>query len=238
MTRKSALIIAAILVVGVFAFNMMQKPAPQTIGDMARIQSEKPLASNVDAGFLNYDIIMGDRGAPVEIIVYAAITCPHCAHFHATIYPLLKEKYLDTGKAKLVYRNFIFDNPFDVFAAAMTRCVTEVNFFPTLETYFHNQKDWNRVPELRRIFEADGKEAAITYAQGEVARVGATANISAKDARQCFDNQQVVDYLLQVRQDAVAIYDVKSTPTVIVDGRKLDRNDMASIEKAIEDAAR
>lgn len=230
MIGKGILLISAIVVTGAgfFAFNMMQKPEVQ-------VQSEKTIT---EAGFLNYDIIIGDKDAPVEIIEYAAITCPHCAHFHADVYPVLKTKYLDTGKAKLLYRNFIFDNPFDVFAASMTRCVSEAEFMPTVEVYFENQRDWNKLSELKSIYDRDGREAAIDFAKAEVIRVGATAGISSDDARKCLDNQDVANYLLKIRQEAVEKYDVNSTPTVIVDGKKLDHNDMASIEKAIEAAGR
>lgn len=240
MAGKSVMLMAAIVVIGggVFAFNAMQKPEVQITDDVVQAQSEKTITENPAAGFLNYDIIVGNKDAPIEIIEYAAITCPHCADFHVNVLPLLKKKYLDTGKARLVYRNFIFDNPFDVFAAAMTRCGTEAEFFPTLETYFENQKDWNKLSELKRIFEANGKEAAIKFAKGEVARVGLKAGISTDDARKCFDNKEVVNYLLEVRRVASETYQVNSTPTLIVDGRKLDHNDIASIEKAIEDTAR
>lgn len=238
MNNKVIFIIVAIAVIGggIFAFSKKQNTEAEAADVVAQTQSENSVAANPETDFLNFDIIVGDKDAPVEIIEYAAITCPHCAHFHADVYPVLKEKYLDTGKARLVYRNFIFDNPFDVFAAAMTRCVSEDDFFPVLEVYFHTQRDWNNQSELKRIFTEQGREAAIKFAKSEVARIGETAGVNTDDAGQCFDNKAVIDYLLQVRQDAVEKYDVRSTPTVIVNGKKLDSNTIASIEKAIEDA--
>ena len=56
------------------------------------------------------DIVIGKADAPVTIVEYASMTCPHCAQFHNTIYPQLKEKYLDTGQAKLIFREFPLDD--------------------------------------------------------------------------------------------------------------------------------
>ncbi|PCI34300.1 MAG: hypothetical protein COB54_00460 [Alphaproteobacteria bacterium] len=247
MAGKTPILMAGIIVLGVGAYWLTQKqePAPQVIdlspesaGEGADAGTGTIVSENTVGPFLDYDIVIGDKDAPVEIIEYAAISCSHCATFHSDVYPLLKEKYLDTGKARLVYRNFIFDNPFDVFAASLTRCVAEENFLPTLETYFDSQHQWNKLSDLKRIFEADGKAAAIKFAQGEVAGVGVTAGISAEDARACFNNKAVVSYLLKVRQEAVVKYDVQSTPTIIVGGKKLDRHDMAALERAIEGATK
>lgn len=250
MAGKIPLILTGIIVIGVgaYALTMTQEPAPQVadlspevmdqaVDQQGQAKGDATEPENTAGPFLDYDIIIGDKDAPVEIIEYAAISCSHCATFHSDVYPLLKEKYLNTGKARLVYRNFVFDNPFDVFAASLTRCVPEENFLPTLETYFENQQQWNRLSDLKRIFEAEGKAAAIKFAQGEVARVGAIAGINAEDARACFNNKAVISYLLKIRQEAVEKYDVQSTPTIIVGGKKLDRHDMAALEMAIEGAA-
>ncbi len=233
MKKGFVLVIAALLIGGGgFAVSMMAQPSEQVTANAA-VETAAPSVEKTDAGFLNYDIIIGDKNAPIEIIEYAAISCPHCAHFHEDIYPLLKKKYLDTGKAKLVYRNFIFDNPFDVFAASQTRCVSEAKFLPTLEAYFNSQQVWNNIPELRRLLKEEGRDAALRFAQAEVAKIGVLAGISGDRAQACYDNDAVIGYLIKVREDAVAKYKVNSTPTIIVNGKKLEGNDMAAIESAI-----
>jgi protein-disulfide isomerase len=55
------------------------------------------------------DMVQGDADAPIEIIEYASYTCPHCARFHASVYPQLKADYIETGKVKFVYREVYFD---------------------------------------------------------------------------------------------------------------------------------
>src|SRR5262249_32542029 len=67
------------------------------------------------------DQIQGQADAPVTIVEYASMTCPHCSHFHETTYPELKKKYIDTGKVRFIFREF----PLDALAAAaamLARC--------------------------------------------------------------------------------------------------------------------
>lgn len=226
ITRNIMLIAAAFILGGggfAYAENAGQEPV---------VKAE----ANSEIAFLNYDMVIGDKNAPVEIIEYAAISCPHCATFHKDVLPELKKKYLDSGKAKLIYRNYIFDNPFDVFASILTRCVPEKNFFPTVQVFFNNQHIWNNVPVLRQIFQEKGREAAIDYARGEVTKTGKIAGISAQQAEACFANDKVVNYLLKIRQVAYEGKGIRSTPTILVNGKITKLNDIETISKAIEDA--
>src|SRR5262245_48094486 len=72
-----------------------------------------PLAELMQPGPLG-DMSLGDEKAPITIIEYASMTCPHCAHFHETTFPELKKKYIDTGKVRFIFREF----PLDQLAAA------------------------------------------------------------------------------------------------------------------------
>src|SRR5262249_50372806 len=78
------------------------------------------------------DMALGDANAPVTIIEYASMTCPHCAHFHETTYPELKKKYIDTGKVRFIFREF----PLDSLALAgsmLARCAGKDKYFPMIE---------------------------------------------------------------------------------------------------------
>ncbi len=240
ITKKIALLLAVLVIGGgALTVSMILQPQNQTSANADSEKPSNPESSNPDmtpVSFLNYDMVLGDKNAPIEIIEYAAISCSHCAHFHADVLPALKEKYIDTGKVKLVYRNFIFDNPFDVFASSLTRCTTEENFFPAVKTYFEFQKVWVNNQELKRIYEAEGHEAAIKYAQGEVAKIGKMSGMNLADAQKCFDNGGVIDYLLKIRQEAVEKYQVNSTPTLIVNGRKIEGHHLEDLERAIAEA--
>ena len=86
------------------------------------------------------DMVMGAADAPVEIIEYASFTCPHCANFHATTYPLLKADYIDTGKVRFVYREVYFDR-FGLWASMIARCGGEMRFFGMAELIYEKQKE-------------------------------------------------------------------------------------------------
>ncbi|PHZ85634.1 hypothetical protein CRD36_02805 [Paremcibacter congregatus] len=241
ISKKIALLIAALVIGGgALMVSMMAQPEDQVMAnaepETKAAASIAPAADTTDVGFLNYDMVLGDPDAPIEIIEYAAISCPHCAHFHADVLPDLKKKYIDTGKAKLIYRNFIFDNPFDVYASIMTRCVAKDKFFPTVKTYFEYQKVWMKGKEMMNIYETEGRDAAIAFSRQEVAKVGKMAGITEDQANACFANEEVVTYLLNVRQTAVQQYNVNSTPTLIVGGKAVEGHDFESLAVAIDKA--
>ncbi len=84
---------------------------------------------------------MGPESAPVTIIEYASMTCPHCAAFENTVFPELKKKYIDTGKVRFILREF----PLDGLAAAafmLARCAGPDKYYPMVETLFNQQQKW------------------------------------------------------------------------------------------------
>src|SRR5947207_7120832 len=87
------------------------------------------------------DETLGAADAPVVIVEYASMTCPHCAHFHETTYPELKKKYIDTGKVRFIFREFPLDQ-LAVAAFMLARCGGKDRYFPLIETLFQKQKDW------------------------------------------------------------------------------------------------
>ena len=81
------------------------------------------------------DMALGDEKAPVTIIEYASMTCPHCAAFHATTYPELKKRYIDTGKVRFIFREFPLDQ-LALAAFVLARCAGPDKYFPMIETLF------------------------------------------------------------------------------------------------------
>src|SRR6202167_355422 len=87
------------------------------------------------------DVVLGSDKAPVTIIEYASMTCPHCAHFSTTTFPELQKRYIDTGKVRFIFREF----PLDPLAAAgfmLARCAGNDKFLPIVETLFAKQPEW------------------------------------------------------------------------------------------------
>jgi protein-disulfide isomerase len=149
------------------------------------------------------DMSLGDEKAPVTIIEYASMTCPHCANFHEITYPELKKKYIDTGKVRFIFREF----PLDQLAAAafmLARCGGKERYFPMVETLFQQQRTWAVQRPLQPLM-----------------AIGKQAGLSEAGFNECLKNQQVLDGIEDVRKRAAEKLNVQSTPTFFVNGKQL-----------------
>jgi len=162
------------------------------------------------------DMVMGDPNAPVTIIEYASMTCPHCAAFHDGTLPAIKEKYLDTGKAKLIFREFPFD-PRAAAAFMLARCAPENQYYPLISVLFKQQQVWAAAPDPRPPLLQIAKLAGFTQESFEA----------------CLKNQEMLDKVLAVKTRAESEFKVSSTPTFFINGEKhagaLSVEDMSKI---------
>lgn len=163
--------------------------------------------------------VLGDPNAPVEMLEYASLTCPHCAAFHVGTLPKLKEKYIDTGKLKLVSRDFPLDRSAAI-AAMMARCVPEANYFPVIDVLFKTQRGW----------------AAAENPVAALAGIGSQAGLSPDDFNACLQNQALLDGILKTRQAGSQQFEINSTPTFILNGTEkiAGAQDVSVFEEAIE----
>ena len=143
---------------------------------------------------------LGDPNAPVTIVEYASLTCPHCAQFHTDVLPELKEKYIVPGKVRLVYRDFPLDQR-ALEAAMLAECVGPDRYFGFLDVLFQTQSNWAQAEGL-----------------AELKGLGRLAGMSEEQMQQCLENQQLGDRILQTRLDAQDKYGVSSTPSFVIDG--------------------
>ncbi len=149
------------------------------------------------------DMSMGKEDAPVTIVEYASVICPHCAHFHETTLPALKEKYIDTGKVRLIFREFPYENR----AAAgfmLARCAPQDKYFPLIDVLFKQQRNWATAPDPRPPLLQIAKLAGFTQESFEA----------------CLKNQELLDKVIGVYEKATKDYGVDSTPTFFINGEK------------------
>jgi protein-disulfide isomerase len=149
------------------------------------------------------EMAIGDEKAPITVIEYASMTCPHCAHFSATTFPELKKRYIDTGKVRFMFREF----PLDQLAAAgfiLARCAGPDKYFPLVETLFAQQRDWVVQKPLQPLL-AIAKQAGLSQEAFEA----------------CLDNRQLIEGMEKVRNQASEKLGVNSTPTFFVNGKRL-----------------
>lgn len=148
------------------------------------------------------EMALGKADAPVTIVEYASMTCPHCARFAENTLPGLKTKYIDTGKVRLVFREF----PFDPRAEAgfmLARCSKD-NYFPMVDVLFKQQMNWVTVD--------NAKDALLQLAK--------LAGFSQQSFEACLTDQQLLEQIRAVRKRAEDQFGVNSTPTFFVNGEK------------------
>lgn len=146
--------------------------------------------------------VQGADDAPVAIVEYASMTCSHCASFHVNTYPALKEKYIDTGKVRLILREF----PFDPRAEAgfmLARCA-EDKYFAMVDVLFKQQGNWAPVQDARTALLNIAKLAGFTQESFEA----------------CLTNQALLDDVRAVRARGAADFGVDATPTFFINGKK------------------
>lgn len=198
LSRRHLLTTTAILALagaaGVLPFRLIDPAdAEDTKVDQAALEQQGPEG----------DVTLGSDKAPVLIIEYASMTCPHCAHFAATTFPELKKRYIDTGKVRYTLREF----PLDPLAAAgfmLARCAGGDRYYPVVETLFAKQMEWvtkEPVAPLSNIAKQFG--------------------FTEDTFKACLTNQKVLDSIEAVRDRAAKTLGVNSTPTFFVNGTKL-----------------
>ena len=147
------------------------------------------------------DQILGKEDAPVTVIEYASMTCGHCAMFHTNTYPEFKKRYVDTGKAKYILREFPLD-PLAAGAFMLARCAGKDKYFPLVETLFQQQRNWVVQKPIEPLF-AIAKQAGFTQ--------------QSFDA--CLQDQKMLDAIEWVRARGADKFKVDSTPTFFINGK-------------------
>lgn len=157
-------------------------------------------ATAIDAEAALEERTIGDPAAPVTMIEYASLTCPHCASFHNDTYKAFKTRYIDTGKVRLIYRDFPLDGV-ALRAAMMARCTIEQRYFGLLQVLYKSQHNWARAKDP----------------VAELAKIGRFAGIDQAAFDACMASGELLDSVLRVRQQA-ASDGVRSTPTFVIGG--------------------
>src|SRR5215470_4181488 len=149
------------------------------------------------------DRILGNPDAPITIVEYASLTCPHCAHFANDVFPELKKKWIDAGKVKLVFRDYPLDEP-ALRAAMIARCAPRDRFYAYVDTFFAQQEKW--------VTARDYREA--------LARLVRLGGMSQDAFDKCLKDTALENKILEERLVASKELDVNSTPTFFINGTK------------------
>jgi len=176
--------------------------------DPAAAQTPPPGDAASAAGLLApnpQDRVLGQPDAPITIIEYASMSCPHCAHFATEVMPKLKEKWIDTGKAKLILRPYPLDEV-ALRAEMVARCAPPERYYPLVETLFETQDKW--------VVAKDWRAA--------LAGIARLAGIGQKEFDACLGDKALEDRIAGSRLVAAQQLGVQATPTFFVNGTKFD----------------
>jgi len=150
------------------------------------------------------DMTLGNPKAPVTVVEYASLSCPHCAAFNNDVFPAFKAKYIDTGKVRYTLREMLTP-PAEVAAAGfmMARCAGPGKYFPVVDDVFRSQDKWDG--DIKPVFLGIARKNGMTDAQFESC-LTSQANVAAV-------NQRV---------KAAIDLGVSSTPTFFINGKKYE----------------
>ena len=211
-------------------FRFVQFAAVAAISAMTAFASQQahaqvPLKPDVNVEALmkageQPDIVMGKEDAPYTIVEYSSMTCPHCANFHADVLPELKKKYIDTGIAKYILREYPFDN---VAAAAfmLARCVDKSKYFDFVDLLYANQEDWafggDPLPALQKF----SKQAGFTEAR----------------FNECLRDEKLLKHVEWVRDRGHSEFGVRATPTFFINGKRLENHSIGDFDAILENTS-
>ena len=164
-------------------------------------------------------IIDGNSNAKIKFVVYESLTCSHCATFHNNVYPDLQKEFIEEGIISIEYKSF----PLDIAALSASKlahCKNDGNS-KLLHFLYNNQKDWAKGSSVEEF----NKNLIGTIESG---------NFDI-DEQNCLENKLLEDHVLNDRIEGVKKYNIDSTPTLLINGKKFEKSlTFKNLKKAIE----
>ncbi len=160
------------------------------------------------------DFIIGDENAPITIIEYASLSCSHCADFHLNTLPELIKEFVDTGKARIVFRDFPFNYP-ALLGSMVLRCVPEDIRYQYSNALYHLQSKW--------VLRENSKTTQELY------KIMQSGGMTKERFNECIDNVELENEILNGLMAAQSEFNIKSTPSFLINGILIEGN------KAIKD---
>ncbi len=193
-------LVAAVLAGGYVFF--IKKAADQYDPDAPK--KDPDIAELMTPGALP-DMSIGSQDAPNTIVEYASMTCPHCAQYDKIVFPEFKTKYIDTGKARLIFREFPLDG-LAARASMLARCAGPDRYFAMIDAMFQSQATWV----------VEGPEALDRLLQ-----LARQAGFSKEKFDECLADKELFKKIVDERQRAHDKFGVDSTPSFFVNGKRL-----------------
>jgi len=214
---RNVLIAGAVVVVagigGFLAWQHFQGAPAVTAAGQAPADL-KPINSPLAAAQPD-DIVEGDANAPITMIEYSSLSCPHCARFQKDVLPEIKKQFIETGKVKLIQRDFPLNKP-AVLAAQLAHCSGPMRYSALVDVLFKTQDQWLNEQAVEKL-----------------ATIAATAGMDRAAFDACLANKDVEAKIVASRKAGEDAFQVNSTPTFIINGVKLEGEQSVDDLKAL-----
>ncbi|MEZ5753536.1 MAG: DsbA family protein [Paracoccaceae bacterium] len=166
------------------------------------------------------DFSLGPADAKVQITEYASFTCPHCATFHANVWPQLKAEYIDTGKVRFTYREVYFDR-YGLWAAMVARCGGEMRYFGIVDMIFDQQQDWAA---------SDDPNVVV----GNLRTIGKAAGLDDAALDTCLKDGAKAEAMVAHFEKNMAADGIEGTPSFMINGEKHSNMSFADMKAIID----
>jgi len=177
---------------------------PLALGAAASVLTAKSAQAGV-GDILENDNVLGDPKAPIGIVEYASLTCPHCAAFHNATLKKIEETYVKEGKAYIIYRDFPLDR-YAFQASVLAHAAGKKRFFAVLAILFEKQAEWTSASDPTAALIAIGKRVGVSKSKFEAALA----------------DEKLGESILTDRLVGANEYGVRATPTIFVNGERYE----------------
>jgi len=166
-------------------------------------------------------VVVGPDDAVVKIKIFSSLTCPHCANFHIEVVPEIIKKYVEFGKVQLIFIDFPLDQAaFN--ASKLLHCLDQKKQIKFLDTIYKDQKEWTSGSGINEI-------------NNNLKKIVENLGINTTQFNKCLIDEVISDKILNARIDAHQKYSINSTPTIIINEKKLEGSaNFKNIKKKIE----
>ena len=166
-------------------------------------------------------IVVGSNDAIVKIKVFSSLTCPHCANFHIKVIPEIKKKYVESGKVQIILIDFPLDQAaFN--ASKLLHCLDQKRRIGFLDTIYETQNEWTKGSNINDI-------------NNNLKKIVKNLGISSEQFEKCITDECISDKILNGRIESNQKYSISSTPTIVINEKKLEGSaSFENIKKKIE----
>jgi protein-disulfide isomerase len=172
------------------------------------------------------DVVLGKGDAPVTVVEYGSLTCPHCAHFHEATFPALKKRYIDSGKVRFIFREFPRDDV-DLAAFSLVRC--------TAGSADGKEVNTDKAMALMGVLFASQDKWYVRNPIAPLMLITKQAGLTEQTFNACLSNEKLQHDLKAVGERAEKEFKVDGTPAIFVNGKRLDSgNAIEDLAKAID----